>query len=76
MAKDLIGNLETELLSALPSDEARAALASTPSFAPSEKIQATSSGVLRSLDQALLDGRFTKREYIDNLKSELPHCPN
>ncbi|WOO76377.1 Cytochrome P450-DIT2 [Vanrija pseudolonga] len=65
VARKLIAQLEQELLATLPSAEAKAALsckvidvASSPS----------SSNVLFDLDQALLHGTFTSREYIDNLK--------
>lgn len=67
VARQLIAQLEHELLAALPSDEAKAALdgnAINPAALPS------SSNVLFDLDQALLKGTFTPREYIDNLKSE------
>lgn len=66
VARDLIGELEAELLKALPGGEAKAKLG----LPVSEKDE--SRNVQRKLDEAFLSGLLSEREYIDNVKSESP----
>ncbi|KAL1413841.1 cytochrome P450-dit2 [Vanrija albida] len=64
-ARNLISQLEHELLAALPSAEAKQALAGGAVDGASSP---SSSNILFDLDEALLKGTFSSREYIDNLK--------
>lgn len=64
-ARELILTLEEQLLAALPSRHVQEKLG-VEKLKHSDRVGDT---VLERLDAAFLDGRFTPREYIDNLKS-------
>jgi hypothetical protein len=67
----LIDTLEGQLLAALPSGEVQQKLG-VDTHNHDQKDKDT---VLGRLDAAFLDGRFTTREYIDNLKSGYADSP-
>lgn len=66
-ARKLIGELEVELLRALPGSEAKAKLG----LSADEKSEAVN--VQKRLDEAFVSGLLTEREYIDNVKSQAQH---